>query len=300
MPECDPPCGEGKCVSPNNCAYDVPFIPDSNEISQEIDGNTHRETSLDDFLHELGLVSTTTTERATDPVNIESPANQFYPKPDYVGDYDAEDSEEESDEEELPMAPLTPTTEQYCDDGLVQDSNGLCRTKCEVDCHYGHLENGSCICNEGFNQAPNNPCVCEPFCEHDCLNGICMGNNKCLCEEGFKLNPENKFTCMDSNKCHCINGDCVNPETCNCWQGYELKYNETNYHRCEPICGDSKDPQGCINGKCVAASLCLCDPGFISGPNNNYTCYANLSCHECLAQEEFACLPQCFLTDIQQ
>jgi len=99
--------------------------------------------------------------------------------------------------------------------------------------------------------------------------------------------------CLDSHKCHCKNGDCTDPDHCNCWRGYQLEHSETNYHRCEPICGEPSNPGGCVNGKCVAPYLCKCDDGFTQGPENNYTCYANLGCNKCIEQEMF-CLPICY------
>lgn len=240
-------------------------------------------------------MNTITTETISKDDNNpeENPLLPFDNEQDYdiVGPKDQFEGDEN---EESTQKNTINSSDQYCDQGYVLDGNGVCRTKCELDCQFGKLINETCECNEGFKLAPNNPCVCEPFCEHDCLNGICIGNNNCLCEEGYKLSPENKFTCMDSNKCHCINGDCISPELCQCWQGYRLEYSETNYHRCDPICGDPNDPQGCVNGKCVGTSLCLCDPGFVHGPDNNYECFANLSCEQCLAAENVECLPHCY------
>lgn len=187
------------------------------------------------------------------------------------------------------------TSENPCEDGLVPDSSGNCRLSCEIDCHYGTYYENTCLCNEGFRNAPNNECVCEPHCEYECRNGLCTGNNTCLCDDGYNLNPEDNFVCLDSNMCHCKNGDCSDPDHCDCWKGYQMEHSETNYHRCEPICGDTSDPQGCVNGKCVAPYLCKCDEGYVNGPDNNYTCYANVECSECL-ENDWLCLPACYAT----
>uniref|UniRef100_A0A336KZH5 CSON001024 protein n=1 Tax=Culicoides sonorensis TaxID=179676 RepID=A0A336KZH5_CULSO len=277
-PICDPPCEYGVCSEPNVCDFDqeskvfeenvkirttTEEYEDDNDDDVEYDDEINARNADDHGLHTSEEIRPMTSPKTlsmttTDIPSLSSPSNP-------------------------------------CSEGYGLDSSGDCKLQCEIDCHYGTYQHGTCSCNEGFRNSPANPCVCEPHCDNECHNGLCIGNNTCLCDEGYKLNPEDNFICLDSNTCHCLNGDCANPDVCNCWPGYKLVYSETNYHRCEPLCGDPNNPEGCVNGRCFAPYLCQCNEGFIHGPENNFTCYANMNCDECI-KSGLNCLPSCYTT----
>ncbi|XP_063708526.1 tenascin-like [Culicoides brevitarsis] len=283
QPICDPPCKTGVCTEPNVCDSNIEASSTTEkqadiEYSGEITPPHSYEDHSEDY-DDHSEANSATFDDYSDEIIKETPLISS----------------------EMPKIEATTPKIQFsspsnpCPEGLALDSHGECRLQCEIDCQFGTHDDGKCLCNEGFRNSPVNPCVCEPHCDHECYNGLCTGNNTCLCDEGYNLNPEDKFTCLDSNTCHCINGDCEDEDNCDCWSGYKLEYSERNYHRCAPLCGDTKNPEGCVNGDCIAPFLCQCKEGFIKGPVNNFTCYADMECGECISKG-LNCLPACYTT----
>lgn len=275
QPICEPPCEMGVCTEPNVCDSEQGMSSTESYkehiefLEKSIDGSPGagdlNDINVDDYEEKDTHISKELVEITTPRIVSSTP--------------------------ELP----SPSPSNPCFEGFALDSNGLCRLQCEIDCHYGTYQNGKCICTKGFLNSPVNHCICEPHCDNECYNGLCTGNNTCLCDEGYKLNPEDNFICLNSTTCHCINGDCTDADHCSCWSGYKLEYSERNYHRCEPLCGDPNNPEGCVNGKCVAPFLCQCNEGFIHGPANNFTCYADMNCVKCI-KNKLNCLPGCYTT----
>ncbi|KAJ6647478.1 Epidermal growth factor-like protein [Pseudolycoriella hygida] len=134
----------------------------------------------------------------------------------------------------------------------------VCQPKCENECVNGIcIEVDTCACKTGFEFVKDSIDVCEPVCEPPCYNGICESPNTCLCDPGYE-NVDQQ--CIPHCEHECVNGVCVNPNQCECWAGYTSKLNSIN--QCEAFCDN------CTNGICIEPNNCKCLDGFLMTDNN--------------------------------
>lgn len=153
----------------------------------------------------------------------------------------------------------------YCDPGFVPSGDGTaCVALGDVDCPANSIEaNGLCLCQDGFK--PNqdgSQCVAE---ENGCpLNsGWDPGTKKCVCDPGFEGAPN-----APDGKCEAVESDCpadAHPEwadpmnqaeyTCACNDNFE----DDGNGNCVVIAGTCGNES--FFGRCDGATLVYCQVG---------------------------------------
>lgn len=140
-----------------------------------------------------------------------------------------------------------------CDPGWREEF-GSCQPICS-GCEHGTCKApGQCECDPGY-KAENAKCM--PHCSI-CSNGNCIAPEVCTCDPGWYL-IEDGWECMAHCDVACGNGSCVAPNLCQCFSGYRSnigpddgddRYNESP--RCVPECNY-------CDGLCVAPEVCRCE-----------------------------------------
>ncbi|XP_075150070.1 uncharacterized protein LOC142224168 [Haematobia irritans] len=145
------------------------------------------------------------------------------------------------------------STIQVCCEGYERNAHVFkrCDPICEDDCPNGIcVAPHQCVCIPGHIRNPAGKCVTT--CPIGCENGVCSDNGECHCMEGFTLEPKQGKFCVPVCAQGCQFGKCVGPNQCSCDNGYRL----TAAGTCEPKC------DRCENGKCTAPDLCSCNVGY--------------------------------------
>nr|CAD7427861.1 unnamed protein product [Timema monikensis] len=157
----------------------------------------------------------------------------------------------------------------------VTDINGhICFPECPQGCSNGRcVAPDTCECNPGYEKEETDLSgkTCNPKCSHMCINGICSSPETCQCLDGYEKDTDSKYLCNPVCLNKCENADCSAPNVCKCWSGYEMDNNDSDKHKCVPVC-DKGCIYGCVNGECVAPNICSCLDGYefdSSNPTNN-------------------------------
>ena len=103
-----------------------------------------------------------------------------------------------------------------------------------------------CNCSDGYHRSAAEPWKCEPFCEPDCVHGLCVSPNKCDCEFSYV-----GLSCNVSCNCN-GHSDCTGPDPVGLNRCLECK-NNTMGARCE-----------------------YCQPFFVGNPKDGSSCTACL------------------------
>lgn len=102
-------------------------------------------------------------------------------------------------------------------------SNGYC------------LENkDKCICYDGFTKNATNG-QCEPICQPECKNSLCVENNVCECFDYYHKTREDHI-CEHNNLCNgapCENGECTRMGECICKQGFFKSLSYEGHIQCD-------------------------------------------------------------------
>lgn len=133
---------------------------------------------------------------------------------------------------------------------------GSCQPVCS-GCEHGRCKApGQCECDAGY-KAENGKC--EPYCLN-CDNGNCIAPDVCACDPGWYFN-EASTECLAHCDVACGNGSCVAHNDCKCYSGYQLKAqdgNDSYYNeapRCVPVCSN-------CDWLCIAPNVCKCEPQY--------------------------------------
>lgn len=155
--------------------------------------------------------------------------------------------------------------------GYSRIDNTTCEPICNPDCVNGMcVKPNICDCLENYVKGDNqNECI--PHCDEPCNNGFCTTNFTCQCNNGFHPRDNNSNYCDPICDPPCNNGICVEPNTCECDEGY-THHQPTNWSICVPYCDDE-----CINGYCVAPDQCQCNEGYDNVMENSSYCVINQS-----------------------
>lgn len=152
------------------------------------------------------------------------------------------------------------SNECICNAGFELHENGTCTKICSLSCKFGRCLNNGCQCDTGYALSKDDPEVCEPVCDPECLNGICSDLHQCICNEEFELHLNG--SCIEKCKISCSFGECLNNK-CKCIDGYSLSEDSSTI--CEPICNTD-----CKNGDCEAPDRCKCWEGYEQ--QDQFTC----------------------------
>ncbi|XP_061397109.1 epidermal growth factor-like protein [Musca vetustissima] len=145
------------------------------------------------------------------------------------------------------------STIQVCCEGYERNPHVFkkCDPICEDDCPNGIcVAPNQCVCIPGH--VRNSVGKCVTTCPIGCENGVCTDDGQCQCKSGYTLEPKQGKFCVPACESECKFGKCIGPNQCECEKGYRL----TAVGTCEPQC------ENCQNGKCTAPGLCSCHTGY--------------------------------------
>uniref|UniRef100_T1PHI4 Cysteine rich repeat protein n=1 Tax=Musca domestica TaxID=7370 RepID=T1PHI4_MUSDO len=145
------------------------------------------------------------------------------------------------------------STIQVCCEGYERNPHVFkrCDPICEDDCPNGIcVAPNQCVCIPGH--VRNSLGKCVTTCPIGCENGVCSDDGQCQCKPGYSLEPKQGKYCVPTCENGCQFGKCIGPNQCECEKGYHL----TGVGTCEPHC------ENCLNGKCTAPGLCSCHTGY--------------------------------------
>lgn len=301
---CDEPCTNGRCDRPNECKCDAGYRLEGNDkftckpICEGIDCTYGKCIQPEECVCNVGYHWTTKNNTETcAPIcmgNCEDHGTCIAPD-----NCECDDGYSNSGgngsvcvpscDPECSNGDCVDPNLCLCHPGYVNDHYGGCIAMCDIDCVNADCKNDECHCWEGYQRNSVFSEICDPYCEEDCTNGTCMGNNTCICDEGFHNEPSLSMACVP-NVCTrgCENGICISPvdNICTCYEGYVLQENSTR-GTCVPYCFSTRTKSGCTNATCIAPDTCRCYEGFEFIYGSNSTCVPSTKTSDALFQSGY-------------